>query len=379
VNVLFVTAAYPTPDEHAVGVFVKEHARAVAPFCDVAVIHLDRTDTRRIQVDEVKSEEFPTWRVRYPRSPSIISYAANVLGAMAAYRALRRRGFEPDVIHAHFFLAGAPAVLIGRAARKPVVVTEQWSVFLPGDPAGLSPLVRGAAKFAFEHADCVMPVSKALRDGILSQGIRGRFHVVPNVVDVKRFHPPPVATNNVAGRARILSVGALYEAKGWEYLLEAAGLLAAERDDFHLDIVGDGPLRAEYEAAGRARGLTERVTFTGWRTKDEVASLMRDADVFVLASRYDSNPCALIEALATGLPVVATAVGGIPEMVSADSGVLVPPHDPAELARGLAAVLDERHRFDRAAIAAAAGSRYGSDHVGREFVAIYEDALRRRR
>src|SRR5205823_1406500 len=99
--------------------------------------------------------------------------------------------------------------------------------------------------------------------------------------------------------------------KGWEHLLEAVALLERERDDFRLEIVGDGPRRGEYEAIRRRLGLEDRVLFSGWKTKDEVASLMRAADVFVLASRYDSNPCALIEALASGLPVVATAVGGI--------------------------------------------------------------------
>jgi len=378
-KVLFLTAAYPTPDQHAVGIFVKEHARAAAAFCDVAVVHLDRSDVRGIHVERAHDEEFETWRVRYPKSPAPLSYATNVIGAAAGLRALRRAGFDPDVIHAHFFLAGVPAVLLGRALRKPVVITEQWSVFLPGDPATLSPFVRRAAKFAFEHADCVMPVSEALRDGIVSHGIRAHFRIVPNVVDVTRFHPPQSQSVRTEATIRILSVGALYEAKGWEYLLEAAGRLSHDRDDFHLDIVGDGPLRPEYEAIQQREGLTERVTFTGWKTKDEVASMMRDSDLFVLASRYDSNPCALIEALASGLPVVATAVGGIPEMVPQESGVLVPPRDPARLADGLAEALADHGRFDRAAIAAVAARRYGAEPVGRAFASVYEDALERHR
>jgi glycosyltransferase involved in cell wall biosynthesis len=378
-KVLFVTASYPTPDEHAVGIFVKEHARAAAAaHCDVAVLHLDRSDTRGVAVAEVEGEEFPTFRVRYPESPPLLSYAANVVGAAAGYRRVRRLGFDPDVIHAHFFLAGAPAVLLGKATHKPVVVTEQWSVFLPDDPATLSPIVWRAARFAFEQAHAVLPVSEALRDGIAATGIHARFRIVPNVVDVARFHPPPEPVSTNSAPARLLSVGALYEAKGWEYLLEAVALLARSRSDFHLDIVGDGPLREEYERTRRRLGIESHVTFTGWRTKDEVADLMRAADTFVLSSRYDSNPCALIEALASGLPVVATHVGGIPEMVPPDAGTLVPPRDPGRLAEALSATLDNRVHYDRAAIAAQARARYGADEVGRKLMSIYQDVLARR-
>jgi len=314
--------------------------------------------------------------VRYPHSPAPLSYLGNVAAGLLGYRRARRSGFDPDVLHAHFFLAAIPAVLLGKLTGKPVVVTEQWSVFLPDDPATLSPLVRRAAGFAFRRADLVMPVSDALRAGIEANGLEARFQVVPNVFDAALFHPP--ASRNGAGSPqRILSVGALYEAKGWEYLLEATALLARERRDFHVDIVGDGPQRAELDALRAQLGIEDLVTITGWRTKQEVADLMRVADLFTLTSRYDSNPCALIEALGTGLPVVATRVGGIPGMVPESAGLLAEPHDPQDIARQLRAALDAPERFDRAAIARAARERYGVEEVGRAFAAAYEEVLAR--
>ena len=375
-RVLFVTSSYPEPDFPQLGIFVKEHARAAARHADVAVLHLDRSEkVRGIQFDEAHDGEFPTWRVRYPHSPAPLSYLGNVLAGALGYRRVRRSGFEPDVLHAHFFLAGIPAVLIGKLARKPVVVTEQWSVFLPDDPATLSPVVRRAAKFALEGADLVLPVSEALRDGIRGAGIDARFRVVPNVYDAALFHPGEVAANGDG--KRILSVGAFYEAKGWEYLFEALALLARERDDVGLEVIGDGPQRAELEALRARLGLEERIRLDGWRTKQEVADAMRSADVFTLTSRYDSNPCALIEALGSGLPVVATRVGGIPGMVPAEAGLLAEPRNPESIAAGLAAVLDEPGRFDRAAIAAAARERYSVEHVGAAFADAYEEVLRR--
>jgi len=377
-KVLFLTASYPTPDGPAIGIFVKEHARAAAEHAEVAVVHVDRADVRGVRVVEESHEEFATWRARYPRRPAAISYAGNVAAALAAYRRVRRAGFDPDVIHAHFFLAGVPAVVLGRLFGKPVVITEQWSVFLPDDPAELGALPRRAARFAFEHADVVMPVSEALRAGIEAQGIRANFRIVPNVFDEALFHPN--GARDEARPARLLTVGAMYEAKGYDYLLEAVAILARKRRDFTVDVVGDGAdLLPHYEELRRRLGIEELVSFLGLRPKDEVAARMREADLFVITSRYDSNPCVLIEALGSGVPAVGTSVGGIPEMIRNGSGLLAKPHDPEDIATQIDAALDRLETFDREAIAADARGRFGRTEVGRAFAEVYAEALAHRR
>jgi len=372
-KVLFLTASYPTPESPGAGIFVREHARAAALHADVAIAHIARDDdVRRIHVEDGGDDEFPSVRVRYPAAPLPVSYAANVAAAAIAYRRLGRLGFEPDVIHAHFFLAGAPAIVLGRLRRKPVVITEQWSVFLPDDPMTLSPLMRRVARFAFEHADVVMPVSEALRDGIRATGANANFRIVPNVVDTSRFHPG-VEPPHDGGPHTLIGVGNLYSAKGWEDLLDALPLVR-ERHDVRLEIYGDGVLRSALEDQARRVGVDGVVTFHGWRPKDEVAARLRSSELFVMTSRYDSNPCALIEALATGTPVVGTAVGGIPEMVTAESGVLAEPGRPASIAAAIDAALERG--WDRAQIAEGAHARYGAERVGADFASIYEDVVR---
>src|ERR671939_115753 len=85
------------------------------------------------------------------------------------------------------------------------------------------------------------------------------------------------------------------------------------------NVVGDGPRRPEYEALAGELGVAERVRFAGLRPKADLAERMRAADLFVLASRFENNPCVVLEAMASGLPVVATRVGGVPELMTADS------------------------------------------------------------
>jgi glycosyltransferase involved in cell wall biosynthesis len=150
------------------------------------------------------------------------------------------------------------------------------------------------------------------------------------------------------------------------------------KGEVHLDIVGDGELRGQYEALAGKLGIDGRVTWHGHRPKPEVADLMRAADLFVLTSRYDSNPCVLIEALGSGLPVVATRVGGIPGMVGEADGLLAEPRDPQSIAGALETALAEPERFDRARIAAAARERYGLEAVGRAFAEAYDEAARLR-
>ena len=372
-NVLFLTSSYPVPEHPWLGIFVREHARAVAPHAEVAVALLDRSDdTRTVRVEDADGE-FMTVRARYPTRPSFVSYVSNIWAAVLAYRRLRHRGFEPDVIHAHFFLAGIPAVVLGRLFRKPVVVTEQWSVFLPDDPMTLSPAMQRAARFAYERAAVVMPVSTALRDGIRAIGAEADFRIVPNVVDTGVFHPNGTEPAR-SGPARLIGVGGLYDAKGWEHLLDALALVDRE---LHLDLVGDGVLRPDLEARAARLGIADRVTFHGWRPKEEVADRLREADLFVITSHYDSNPCAVIEALASGIPVVATAVGGIPEMVRDGMGLLAEPGNPHSIAAAIDAALAQT--WDHDAIARVAGDRYGLARVGADFAAIYDEALARRR
>jgi glycosyltransferase involved in cell wall biosynthesis len=95
----------------------------------------------------------------------------------------------------------------------------------------------------------------------------------------------------------------------------------------------------------------------------------------VLTSRYDNNPCAVIEALASGLPVVATAVGGIPELVNPDNGVLARPGDPQDIAVRIDELVAQLHSYDRAAIAQNAAARFGREPVGRQLADAYEDAM----
>jgi glycosyltransferase involved in cell wall biosynthesis len=288
-----------------------------------------------------------------------------VAGALAALRRLKGEGFVPDVVHAHVYSAGLPALAVARRAGAPLVVTEHYTGFERGLVSGTDLLT---AKAAFRGAALVTPVSHELAERLRPLAGDTPMRVVANPVDTEVFHPG--AGPRPEGPPRLLSVAWLDAKKGHRFLLDA--LAGLDRDDVTLDLVGGGDLRPELEAQAARLGLTGRVRFLGPLAKAGVAELMRASDLFVLASLHENLPVVLAEAMASGLPSVATQVGGVEELIDRpDAGALVEPGNARALAGAIREALD-RPRPDPAALAARAEERFGYAALGRTWDEIYE-------
>jgi glycosyltransferase involved in cell wall biosynthesis len=378
-KILFLTEWYPVREQPVKGIFVREHARAVAGRHDVVVLHcagkeplLDAMWRLEQETDPDLTAGLPTYRL-WRRSGPVpgISSAAYLQGVIGAYRRLADGGFRPDILHANIYESGVPAVLIGRQTGAPVVVTEHASDFVR---RRLPPWQVQKARFVFSRAARVLPVSNTLRDAIERYGIRARFTVVPNVVDTETF-APPVARGPGNGVHRLLAVGSLVPVKGFDYLLRALAQLRADRDDWRLTIAGEGPGREALAALAGEMGLTDRVTLLGHRSKEEVADLMRGSNLFVLSSLVETFSAAAAEALACGLPVLATRCGGPEEYLTPELGHLVAAGDAQALRDGLAEMLGRLDGFSRPALAAFARSRFSPEQVAQQIDAVYEECL----
>ena len=373
-RVLVVPKWYPWPDQPVLGSFCREHARALATRHDVVVLPslaMRRPGFARYSLEDSVEDGLRTMRVRYRRPllrPAAMGFQLD--GMLAALRRLRREGWVPDVVHAHVYQAGLPALALGRRAGAPVVVTEHYTGFQRGLVTGYE---RWIARAAFGGADLVAPVSEDLAGHLCAIAPKARMRVLPNVVDTDVFHPP--GEPRAAGSPpRLLTVGSLADKKGQRYLIEALARLDGERTAT-LDIVGGGPLRGELEALAAQLGLAERVRLRGELPKEEVARLMRESDVFALPSIHETFGCVLIESMASGLPVVATPVGGVPEVVGDGRAVLVPPHDPDALAAAISQTLASTSGERRAELAAQTAERYGYRAVADAWSDVYAELL----
>ncbi|MEF8940414.1 MAG: glycosyltransferase, partial [Salinivenus sp.] len=194
----------------------------------------------------------------------------------------------------------------------------------------------------------------------------------PNLAPAAFFQAPP------SGRPspppfRIVTVGRLSPQKNVGGLLDALARQAGTETT--LTIVGDGPRRSELEQQARTLGLKNRVRFLGQCDRGSVREALWDAHAFVLPSHHETFGVVLLEAMATGLPVLATASGGPEDLVTPETGLLVPPGDPAALVDGLSALRDRWSAFDADTIRARTREQYGPAAFVRRTRALYRRAL----
>ena len=223
---------------------------------------------------------------------------------------------------------------------------------------------------AYRCATKVVANSAAARGILEHEGLAsGSIAVIPNGIDATAF---PARSRAARPLRTIITVANLRPEKHHETLIGAAGLLAGELPDLRFLVVGDGPRRGELEAMARARGVEHRLTFLGHR--EDVPQLLGDADLFVLPSRSEAFPNGAIEAMAAGLPVIASAVGGLLDLIEPErTGLLVEPGDPVALAnaiRRLAGDPDLAARIGEAA-QAEAQRRYSFTRMVEAFEDLY--------
>lgn len=380
-KILFVTSWYPTKEQPVIGTFVREHAKAVSLYDDVVVLHcmgtkpdINKLWTLDPENDRAIDNGIPTYRVWTKRSSvPKTSYLLYLWGVCCAIKKLVAQGFRPDIIHAHIYAAGVPSILFGKIFHIPVVVTEHSSAYSRNLLSDIDVL---KASFAFRNAKKVFPVSYALEDAISKYGIKGKFTVVPNAIDSSLFHP-----ENYRPRKdqiiRLLLVG-LFDSshnKGIPFLLFALSKLKESRTDWHLDLIGDGPPRNEYEEMAVKLGIYKYVTFHGMKKKPEIAEFMRNVDFYVLPSIHETFSVSTAEALMTGLPIIATRCGGPEELVTEQSGVIVPPKDSESLCKAISFMMDNLSLYSADIISKQAKERFSLERVGAEYNSQYLGVL----
>ena len=204
-------------------------------------------------------------------------------------------------------------------------------------------LLKALRNFCVRRADTLIAPSDFLARAVAKWGVaESKIFVVYNAVEIPSFARTTVPLTT---RLNIVTVGRLVPWKQIDHLIEAL----AEIDDAGLVIVGDGPERSRLEDLVRAAQLTDRIYFAGQRSKEETLGLMTACDLFVLNSTYEGFPHVVLEAMCAGLPVVATEVGGTPELVhDGENGLLISPNANGALSRTLRKLLscsEERQRL----------------------------------
>ncbi len=388
-RILILTNLFPNEGDPERGIFVKQLADALSNRIDVTVVsplpyfpdagflrRFSRWQKFAVVPFEGRGFRYPVYYPKYPYIPKVSEYFHPSL-VWIGLKGLRKRFLlEPrfDVINAQWLYPDVVAAAwFAESLNVPLVATGH-GCDVNRDLAA----PRKSAKIikALGTAGRITVVSQPLRKKLLAAGIPdGKIRVIPNGVDPVLFpladRERALAARNLDPRPRrILFVGQLVEVKGIPNLVGAvARLREASAESFVVHLLGDGPLLGDLKELAVRLGVGHLIHFEGQRPHHEVAEWMGVADLLVLPSIREGCPNVVLEALSSGIPVVAARVGGIPDLVDADGGILVEPDDSDALARAIGRALT--WPWDRAAIRAKV--------VGKNWSAIarqYEDVYR---
>jgi glycosyltransferase involved in cell wall biosynthesis len=281
----------------------------------------------------------PFWPVEIPRLPSPVP-------AVSALRDLKRALDGADLVHAHGVRAGLAAGAAARSDAVPhLIVTIHNAVFESGSTRrGAESVAHRMLALLAELRICVSEdVARAARAAAPAKA--GSVLVMPVGADPTPVKPAEAAAAREqlgieAGHPLVVAVGRLDPQKGFDVLVDATARMNGNSPPIVV-ICGEGPARPELEERIRALGLGGRVRLLG--NREDAKALIAAADAFCMPSRWEGSPLALHEALAAGRPVVAAAVGGIPELLTfGQAGLLVPPEDPGALAAAVGRVLSDQ-------------------------------------
>jgi len=377
-HVLVLPSWYRTPECPWSGIFFENHAVALARAgARVGVAFVERRSLRSLSPANVGESHFQVARSEERGVTALRLKGWNTLGqtlpgakiwAVMSERLVRtyvQRFGVPDVLHAHAALwAGTVAVRMGRILSRPSVVTEHSSLVLRGD---LEPRERREAARVYCEADQILAVSEPLLAavGSVAGGRRGR--VVPNAVDCEFFTRPPVARRQ--SPFTFLSACNLVAGKRLDHLIRAFATASQIRSDLRVVIVGAGPEEGALRRLAQACGVAPLVTFAGGLPPEGVRERMWNANALVLSSAAETFGVVVVEALATGIPVISTRCGGPEDIVEPGLGLLVNRDDEEGLAKAMLDIAGQS--YSEGALRDRMMARYSFEKVARDLLSVY--------
>ena len=376
-KVLFLSAWYPHRYDAMAGLFVQKHAQAVSRFADVSVLFLyaDNNITN-LEIVENDVQNVHEVIVYYPKRSGILRKSFDYIRAFQkGFKEISSTWGTPEITHAHILTrTGVLAYLLQKKYGIPYVVTEQWSRYLPEKNTYAGLLRKSLTNIMIRNAKALLPVSQTLADAMNHVGIHSEHVVcVGNVVDDFFYEP---LTKEERAKKRILHVSCFDEsAKNLRGVLRVIQRLSDERFDFELIIIGSGPDFKEIrKEAHNFEILNTVVHFIGEQTPQQVSDWMHQSDFFLLFSNYETFATVIPEALASGIPVVSSAVGIAPTVITAKNGKLVPAGDEDALYTEINWMLDNYKSFDETEIRKSAQA-FSFQAIGKQLVDVYQSAI----
>jgi glycosyltransferase involved in cell wall biosynthesis len=385
-HVLIIPSWYPTSDRIIAGIFFREQVHALAKNVqNVGVIAPQLLSLRKFAIRNLRSsiayendQGIPTYRWQgmawFPKVP----YANNALWLRAGRQLFEKYIADhglPDIIHAHSAInGGVLAACLGHQYKVPVVLTEHSSAFARGILYGWQKKLVSRAFLGSQRLIAVSPQLGALL-GEEYPETASLWEWVPNMVEERFFDEPAPRDAMNSMPFRILNIALMTPIKGQRDLLKAFAMAFKGAEDAELCLGGNGPLRKELESDAERLGIRAQVKFLGMLTRYQVREALHNADMFVLASIYETFGVVVVEALAAGRPVIATRCGGPDCIIGEEDGVLVSPGDVNALADAMIEMRANIRKYNPDGLRARCRARFGENAVIKGLKTVYSGVL----
>lgn len=379
-NILFLASWYPNPDEPQDGNFIERHAQAVGGQATVAVLYVHSVaSTANFQIEIKENLNITECRVFYPKTNryQIFQKLNNYKKAhQLGYEALVNRLGSFHICHLNvFYPAGIFALELKKKYQIPIVITEHWTKFLPINPARFNFHEKYIIKQVGQAAEMICPVSNDLKTAIQKLVPHKRYQVIPNVVDTQLFKiRSPYFGNRPK---RILHISTLNDShKNTSGMLRVLAKIFRNQSDCTATFIGNH-YGDYFIKMAKDLGIPEdRLEILPEIPLEDIATKMIEHDLFLLFSNYENLPCVISESLVSGLPVVATDVGGVREMLTPENGILIPAGDESALELALKKMIDQIGAYSPDKISEQAREKYGNEEVALKYIRIYENLIR---
>ena len=414
-HIVFLARWYPHRYDPMFGLFVQRHAEAAALFNDITVIYcqqvepqshkvaksqsrdasitpekneqyvIDTSNHKKFEIVRTNENNVDTIRVYYKKPKNkILSlirfYRANIM----ALRIGRDKSRPYDLIHVHILTRLGVIAWIQKLLHKtPYIVTEHWSRYLPGnDFNGF--LRKFFTKIVVRNAKSVTTVTENLGNAMKAHGLKNDNYVVlPNVVNLDMFHISKKNTDtsshvticeDATGHVPTIIHISCFEdkSKNISGLLESLKIVDEKGIDFQCTLIGEGMDFEMMKQKAESMQLINKVSFTGLLEGQALADELSSGDFLVLSSNYENMPVVILEALASGLPVVSTNVGGIKEMIDETKGILVEPRNREALAEAIIKMIETYKNYNATYLRNSVIEKYGYESVGRFLDKMYK-------
>lgn len=384
-HVLMLPKWFPNAIDNAEGNYVQRHISAISKFCDVTVLYVHSKERNLLSFHDItinRENGYEVITVYFKRFNSgllfpdkCVNFFRFIRSQIKGYRIYREKNGIPDLIHVHSMTRTCVLAYFLKSFKNiPFVISEHWSGYLSERKIVHSFLKRKISVILSAKANCITCVSSVLKQGMKKYGYKNEIIVIPNVVDIMEFYPEK--SSLYGNRIRIVHISRLdSHTKNCPGILRAFRSAVEQNNFLELHLFGDGVEKEKQVAYATELGLLEKVFFYGYRSSTEIAEALRKSNFLIVFSNYESQSCAIIESFACGIPVIATSVGGIPEMMNNERGILVKKGDEAGLSRAILMMAADREKYDVGIISGFARQRFSTDVIGKKFEQLYRRAI----